>query len=332
MRRILLLVSLLLTLTLFMTAMPAFAEATPEATPAAADPTEDVYVPEETPEPEIIVENPVDVADLSVTEGLSDQWINILLLGGDSTTSKGYARTDGMIILSLNPSTAQVKMTSLMRDTWVNLYNVGWAKLNAANVYGGPKLVMRTVNENFGMNITHYAMINMTALAEVVDKLGGIEVSLTKDEMRYVNKYMETFIVRSLDTSRLKNYGENTRLTGNQAMAFARNRYLDNDYNRTERQRKVLTAIAKKLQENNVLTIVNAVSSLLPYVETNLDMATLVKLATVGLGADIANAQQMRLPADGTFDAGIKNGTWSIRPNFEKNTQLLHDFIYGAEG
>jgi LCP family protein required for cell wall assembly len=223
-------------------------------------------------------------------------------------------------------------MTSLMRDTWVNLYNVGWAKLNAANVYGGPKLVMRTVNENFGMNISHYAMINMTGLAEVIDKLGGIELDVTKDEMRYVNKYMEPFIVPPLDTSRLKEYGDATHLTGNQAMAFARNRYLDSDYNRTERQRKVLTAIAGKLQQNNVLTIVNAVSALLPYVETNLDMATLVKLATVGLGADLSNIQQLRLPADGTFDSGMMSGTWSIRPDFKKNTQLLHDFLYGTEG
>jgi hypothetical protein len=61
-------------------------------------------------------------------------------------------------------------------------------------------------------------------------------------------------------------------------------------------------------------------------------MATLVKLATVGLGADLSNIQQLRLPADGTFDSGMMSGTWSIRPDFKKNTQLLHDFLYGTEG
>lgn len=332
MKRTVLIVTFILMLALFAGALSAAAEATSTPGEAAPESTEDVFIPEETPEPEIVVDQQVAVDDLGTAKGLDESWINILLLGGDSRSSKGYARTDGMIILSVNPDTAQIKMSSIMRDTWVNLYNVGWAKINAANVYGGPNLAMRTVNENFGMNITRYAMINMTALAEVVDKLGGIDVDITKQEMRYVNKYMESFVVSSLDRSKLKDYGENTHMTGNQALAYTRNRYLDNDYNRTERQRKVLAAIAEKLQGNTVATIANAVSSLLPYVETNLDVGTLIKLATVGLKADLSNIPQLRIPADGTFDAGIKDGVWSIRPDFEKNTQLLHDFVYGTEG
>ncbi len=265
-----------------------------------------------------------------MTQGLGSEWVNLLLLGGDSTSGGGYARTDAMIILSINAETAQIKMTSVMRDTWVNLENVGWAKINAANVYGGPRLAMRAVNEHFSLNITQYAMINMTALAEVVDKLGGIDLDISRTEMRYINRYMDDFTVSTLDRTRLSDYGENTHLTGNQAMAFARNRYQDNDYMRAERQRKVLTAIAKKLQDNNVLTIANAVSSLLPYVQTNIDLTTLLKFASVGLKADIANIAQFRVPVDGTFRAGMYHNVWSIQPDFDENTKLLYEFIYGA--
>jgi LCP family protein required for cell wall assembly len=269
---------------------------------------------------------------LHVTQGLDERWINILLLGGDSRSAGSYARTDSMIILSINPETAGVKMSSIMRDTWVNLYGVGWNKINAANVYGGPELAMRTVNENFGMNITYYAMVNMTALAEVVDEVGGIKLDITKAEMREINSQMASFSVSSLDQSKLNSYGAGTRLTGNQALAYARNRAIGNDYERTERQRKVLVAIAQKLKDNNVLTVAATVTSLLKYVSTNLDLETLLKLAATALGADVSNIPQLRVPADGTFDAGMKDGIWTIRPDFAKNTQLLNDFIYADEG
>jgi len=330
MKRLMPFILLMLVLALSVGSVPALAEDAATAAPSPA-PTEIPLPPGETPEPDIIVTNPVVVDDLAQAQGLDSNWTNFLLMGGDSRGSQSYARTDTMIVLSVNFSTGEMKMSSLMRDIWVNLQDVGGAKLNAANVYGGPKLLMRTVNQNFNLNVSQYAMINMTALAEVIDKLGGINIDISKEEMSYINDYMKTFVVPTLSTARLTQYGPDTLLTGNQAISFTRNRYQDSDYVRTERNRRLLSALAKKLQSTTSLsTIADVATTLLPYVDTNIDLPTLLKLAAVGLKADFSSIPQLRIPIDDSFDSGMKDGTWSIRPDFAKNTQALHDFIYGS--
>jgi LCP family protein required for cell wall assembly len=331
MKRFVPFILLMLVLAFSVGSMPALAEAAAATAAASPAPTDSLTPPGETAEPEIVVTNPVVVDDLAQTQGLDSKWTNILLLGGDSRGSKDYARTDTMIVLSVNFESGEIKMASLMRDIWVDLKDVGWAKLNAANVYGGPKLLMRTVNENFGLNISQYAMINLTAMAEVVDKLGGVNIDISQEEMKYINEYLKSFIVPTLNTANLTTYGPDTLLTGNQVTAFTRNRYQDSDYVRTERNRRLLSALAKKLQSTtNLATIADVANTLLPYVDTNIDLTTLLKLAAVGLKADFSNTPQIRIPIDDSFESGMKDGTWSIRPDFAKNTQALHDFIYGS--
>lgn len=307
----------------------ATAEATPEVTPAPTNPEDALIMDDEIPDdPDIVVEDPVEVNDLAENESLDDNWWNILLLGGDSRTSGNYDRTDSMMILSINTQTSQIKLTSIMRDTWVPIYGVGNNKINAANVYGGPELAMRTVNENFGMNIEDYALVNMTMLANIIEQLGGIELDITQGEMQYVNRYQQDYAVSGLPVERLTTYGENTHLNGNQALSFARIRYLDSDYARTERQRKVLIAVAEKLQQNDWFTLLSVMTTALENVQTNITWDRLLELAQLGLSADLNSIEQFRVPVDGTFESGIQNGIWSIRPDFEENTKLLHDFIY----
>ena len=289
----------------------------------------ELYVEDE----EIIVDELVDVDSLMINNELDDEgWWNILLLGADSrSTDNYYGLSDSMMILSINPATNEAKLTSLMRDTWVNIFGVGEGKLNAANVYGGPELAMRTVNEHFGMNITQYVLVNMHSLIDIIDQMGGVEVTIDASEMNAINKQME-YDVYDFTTSgatKVTSYGENTTLTGRQALTYARIRSIDNDYIRTQRQRNVLVAIAKKLQDVDTGTLLSVVMTLAGYVDTNLSLTQIASLAKVGLAIDIEGIQQLRLPADGTFNSGNYNGTWCIRPNFETNTQLLHDFIYG---
>jgi len=203
------------------------------------------------------------------------------------------------------------------------------SKLNAACVYGGPELTMRTINECFGMNISSYALINITGMADVIDTLGGLDLDVTEAERKALNKGL--FDLSSMSgMEKLEESGEQVHLNGNQAVAFARIRKVDSDYKRTERQRTVLMAIASKLKENNnPITIVGVVNSLLPYIETNLDLTQLMTLAYVGMQMDMTTLEQFRLPADGTYEDGTFDGVWCIKPNFKKNTQLLHEFIYG---
>ena len=274
----------------------------------------------------------VSVEDYAVTENLPDDWWNILLLGTDNRDEMAegrYSRTDSMIILSVNMATKQAKLTSLMRDTWVPMEGRSANRLNACTVFGGPELLMKTVNKQFGMNISQYVMINITGLADVIDTLGGLDFAVTEAERKALNKGLFDLSSQS-GMEQLQESGENVHLNGNQAVAFARIRQIDTDYKRTERQRLVLTTMAEKLKSNaNAATIVGVVNNLLPYVETNLSLTDLMQLGYVGLQLDLGGIEQFRVPADGTFDSGIYDGLWCIKPNFEKNQALLYDFIYG---
>jgi LCP family protein required for cell wall assembly len=289
---------------------------------------------EPTDEP-IVVDELVDVDDLMINQELDDQgWWNILLLGSDSRNMDNYyGLTDSIVILSVYPADGEAKLTSIMRDTWVDIYGVGGRKINSANVYGGPDLIMRTVNEYFGMNLTDYALVSMEALADVIDYIGGIDIAVTETEMSAINTQLtwDAADFTLNDATPLGTFGDSVHLTGNQALAFARIRKLDSDYVRTERQRTVLIAMADKLQGTDARTLSAVVLKLAGYVQTNLSIAQMVSLATIGLGIDMQSVEQLRLPADGTFQSDTYDGVWSIRADFEANQQILNDFIYGAD-
>ncbi|MBP3410861.1 MAG: LCP family protein [Clostridia bacterium] len=259
-----------------------------------------------------------------------DDWTNVLLLGCDSYTTKEQQRTDSMIILSVNMKTSEVKMTSLMRDTWIkSSSSKGYRKLTELCAVGGPQLTIQAINENFGTNIDKYALISMAGIAEVIDLVGGLDLDVTEAERKALNKGL--FDLSGLSgMEKLQQSGEKVHLNGNQATAYARIRKIDSDYVRTERQRTVLIALAEKIRGGaSAATLLTIVDVLLEYVETNLSLVEIMSLASVGLTADLSSAKQLRLPADGTFESGMFGNVWCIKPNFDKNKKILREFIYG---
>ena len=270
-----------------------------------------------------------DAAGESGTEKPSGEWWNILLLGCDTYTGNNYQRTDSMIIVSINAVAGKVKLTSLMRDTWIPVPGSNsHRKLTELCAVGGPELTIRAINESFGMNISDYAMIGMQGIADIIDLIGGLDLDVTEEERKALNKGL--FDLSSLSgMEQLEESGEGVHLNGNQATAYARIRKIDSDYVRTERQRTVLIAIADKIKNGaSAGTLLTIVTTLMNYVETNLSLPEIMTIATVGMKLDMNSVEQFRVPADGTFDSGTFNGVWCIKPNFEKNTSLLHSFIY----
>lgn len=266
-------------------------------------------------------------------------WWNILLLGGDSRELNTYDRTDTMIILSLNKKTNEIKLTSIMRDTWVTV-NDGETtrncKINAANVYGGPKLTMKTINEYFGTDIKDYVMVNMGSLLEIIDVIGGIDIEVTESERQYINQYAASFLHEtgmSYDGETQLYETGMVHLNGLLALAFCRNRYSDSDYGRVERQQKVLIACAQKVKSMDMGfgTLMDLAGTVLDDVATNLGLFDIIKVAEIGLDADVEGISQLRLPADGTFTSGTEGGVWMIRADFEANQRVLREYIYGAE-
>ena len=265
------------------------------------------------------------------TEAEEDQWMNILLMGGDSRSTESYARTDAMIILSINREESVFKMTSVMRDTWVELKNGQMGKINAANVYGGPELAMKVVNENFGTDIEDYVMVNMYDLVHIVDLVGGVEIEITETEREYANKYVEDYLnsVAAYDGDTYLEESGLVWMNGLQAMAYCRNRYSDNDYHRVMRQQNVLLAMAEKMQNMEVNDLMDVLDQIMDYVQTDMDTEVMKDLAYTGLSTDIEYVEQYRIPADGTFESGMYGDTWCIKPDFKTNAKLLKEFIYG---
>lgn len=273
-----------------------------------------------------------DVGEIGET-GLSPEWENILLLGTDSRTDEKDTRTDTMIVLSLNSKTKEIRLTSLMRDIWVDVPGHGGAKLNAACVYGGPELTVQCVNENFDLDIHSYVLVNMQCLAAIVDALGGIRMDVSDSEASAINKlFADDLNAHDENTYFVGDNvspGSDVLLSGRQALAFARIRKQDSDYNRTDRQRQVLVTIARQLQQQDLLSLAGIVTGMLQYVETNLTFDEIMTIAGVCLGADLDGLQELRLPAEGAYQSGTFNGTWCIKPDFEENQRILHQFIYG---
>ncbi|MBR1561097.1 MAG: LCP family protein [Clostridia bacterium] len=283
---------------------------------------------------DVVVDQMYSVDDYAVTEGLPDAWVNLLLLGQDTRQGNQYGNTDTIIILSMNMATRQAKLTSLMRDIWVTMDGRSKSgKLNSACLQGGPSLAMRTINECFGLNIQYYALVDLSGMAEIIDLLGGLELDITLEELTAINQGL--FDLSPLSgMEKLTEYGSYVHLNGNQAVAYARIRKIDSDFKRVERQRYVLTEVARRIQREDPATIVGVVMKLLDRAETNMDLTQLMTIAKVGLEVDPNNIKQFRVPVEGTYESGnypISDGSkvWSIRPDFAANTRLLHEFIYG---
>lgn len=241
-------------------------------------------------------------------------WQNILLLGGDARSTTAYDRSDSMIILSINRNESLVKMTSIMRDTWVSFPGTDkQGKINAGTVYGGPELAVATVNEYFGTNIEDYMIVNMSDMRQIIDLLGGVDLELTSAEASYLN---------------LAHSGM-THMDGTTAVNYCRIRYIDNDYQRVMRQQKTLLAIADKAQNMEITELTEVADEIGDIILTSLEGEELEDLMMALMVMDVEEVEQFRVPVDGTFRSGMYKGIWLIDPNFDTNKTLLHDFIYG---
>ena len=284
------------------------------------------------------------VEDLAANESLPTEWMNILLLGSDERTLTESARTDSMIICSINTNTGEVKLTSIMRDLAVYYDEVGeyagTYRINAANFFGGEALAMRVVNECFGMNIEHYVRVNFYGFQQIAEQLGGVNMDITKEEMDEINyrivEQAKAAWKAGIDESALPNefletYGENTHLDGRQTLAYARIRKLDGgDYARSERQRKVLVAMMNKLQGSDAATLLGVANAALPHIKTNLSPDTILSIALKVLQSGLSDVESFRLPINSSYTQETRNGQDMLYDcDWAKNASELYYFIYG---
>jgi len=260
---------------------------------------------------------------------------NILLLGTDSR-QKGNkrSRTDTMIILSIDKKNKKVTMTSVLRDTFVKIPGVGNNRLNAAFVFGGPKLLFKTFDQNFGIHLDKYVQIDFYNFVRLVDAVGGVDLKLTRDEINLMNKTYIPYINKNTNKKNTSNRITPNKsgvyhLNGVQTLAYSRIRYIGTDFARTERQRKVIAQIIKKTKKLSVSEINDLADIVLPMISTNLSQGEVMSLllnAKEYLNYKIVNG---RMPINGSYKYMKVRGASVLGVNFDKNKKYWYKLVYG---
>ncbi len=248
----------------------------------------------------------ISKTDLSVNHSLPEDVWNLLLIGTDTWEDmKDTGRSDTMIVLSYSFSTGEIQLVSLARDLLVEIPAVGQNRLNAAHSFGGPNLLMKTVNETFGLNITNYISVNIYGLRRIIDAMGGLAMHVTEREAERVHRMIS--IEFPMEQNNPCPSGDCV-LSGLQAMTFARIRDLDNDFGRMLRQQTVLRAMAKQLMQLDETDRSRLVEMCLSQVSTNLTPADIVKLAGEAYSHQELKLSLYTLPERGTYVFENLNG------------------------
>lgn len=246
---------------------------------------------------------------------------NILLIGQDQTEGDGPSRSDSMILCTFHKKTKQLTMTSFLRDLYVSIPGYGSNRINAAYAFGGMELLDRTLEENFDVQVDANIEVDFAQFSDIVDALGGVELELRADEAQVIGQETGTEISEGWQ-----------RLNGAQALTYARIRKLDadGDFARTNRQRKVMSAILDRYKTADLKTILSLVDDLLPMVNSDMNPMEMVKYA-VELFPMVSEAQvvSQRVPADGTYENRRINEMSVLVADMEAARQLLHDTVTG---
>lgn len=209
---------------------------------------------------------------------------NILLLGTDGRENESAYRSDCMMILTIDNTHKSVKLTSLARDTYVEIPGEGKGKLNASYFWGKEQLLFKTIKSEFGIEIDKFIQIDFEGLMNVITKLGGVEVDISKKEMKAVNKLIpstyESYNNPDKGEMNLISSSGVQTLTGYQAISYCRIRDIDSAIYRDGRQRKVIMGVASKLKGLSLSEYPKLIKSLLPCVSTNMGSIELLNLGT----------------------------------------------------
>lgn len=250
----------------------------------------------------------------NVSDNLSD-YQNIALLGVDSRAdSYSNCRSDGIMIISINQKTHDVKICSVYRDTYLDIQNYGLDKVTHAYAYGNAKLTLNTLNRNLDLNITKFATINFETLKKVVDSIGGVEIYIQPNEVQFIDG------IRTAGTH---------SLTGEQALKYCRIRYTTGgDYVRTARMRNVLIAIFEKAKTCNLTELNNLADLILPDVYTNISTYEIFNL--------LPSITSFNIKDNSAWPVNVKstkyNGIWYEVPvNLEKQVSLLHKYLFDID-
>ena len=281
-----------------------------------------------------IKQEEINLNSISIDDAVADElsnYRNIALFGIDSREDD-YGRgnrSDCIIIASINKKTNEVKLVSVYRDTYLLLTGRSLDKVTHAYSYGGAELAVSTLNANLDLNITEYVTVNFDAVVDAVDALGGITMTITSDEVKYINSYIdENNRVTGHNSSHITTAGT-YKLDGVQALAYSRIRYTaGGDYKRTERMRDVLEAMLKKAKGLSISELINFVNIMLPKISTNISSNDIIGLAPTLININVSESNGWPEETQGSTIGGVYYG---VPVNLEENVEKLHEELFSQE-
>jgi polyisoprenyl-teichoic acid--peptidoglycan teichoic acid transferase len=256
---------------------------------------------------------------------------NFLVFGVDSRSAwEQKARTDSLIIITLDKNYNTIKMTSILRDTQVKIPGrTEPGKINSAYVFGGVGLLINTINQNFDLDIQKFAMVDMWSAEKIIDAMGGVSIDVRRDEVEYVNEGVRftniLFSKNSEPSSYLTDPGL-ILLNGRQTIAYGRIRKIGSDIGRTARQRKVLSELLRQFKVAPLSNKLATMEEISRSFESSVAKDEMFFLAVDAFSL-IKSVAQYRIPSDGMFQTNTSN--WQIMLDFDQQIPALHDFIWG---
>lgn len=261
---------------------------------------------------------------------------SILVIGTDGRTADDRGRSDSMILISLNSKTNEIILTSFMRDSYVDIPDYGYNKLNASYAFGGPELLMDTIEYNYGVRIDDYVRVNFNSFASIIDSVGGLDLEISDEEAEEINVILISEVNELMGDDRMDDLlsgGGKVHLDGKQALSYARIRAVGNsDFERTERQRTVVTQLFDKITSFKPSVFSNIASNVIPDISTNMS-TTKMYLLSLRLPFLIGyDTKQIQMPYEGTFygDTVYIDGYESsvLNVDLDANYKILEDEIF----
>lgn len=257
----------------------------------------------------------------------------ILLVGSDSYSNDKRGRSDTIILVRVNAADKTIKMASFLRDMYVKIPGRGSNRINASYNWGGEKLLRKTIEQNFGLTADAYMEVNFERLIQVIDAIGGVEIDVSEKEQKQVNsilRFYNTYTGAKESDQLLKENGL-VNLTGKQALCYSRIRKIDGDFQRTNRQRKVIEAAFHKVMQLNLADITMLVMQNIDAVNTDLSLSDVVRLIPMAIRCKNASFETMTVPQEGAYASRTVDGMAVIVPDLKKNKKALREF-FGLEG
>lgn len=280
----------------------------------------------------------IDPTDVDPTIGPADaiptgkNVINILLVGQDRREGENRMHSDAMILCTINKTTKTFTMTSFMRDMWVYIPDHYNERINVPYMVGGFDLLNETLDYNFGISADYNVEIDFSGFMSAIDLVGGIDIELTAAEARYLNRRGNWDVEENQGWNLTEGVNH---LTGSQALAYSRIREIGDDFERTSRQRTVLTVLINKAKGLSLTKLYELARGVIPMLTTDMTNPQIMGLIleVIPLLPDLQIVSQ-RIPADGEYHFANKSGASVIElspENFEASKELLAAAMKEAE-